>query len=232
MNYQKIHDSIIQRAKTRILTGYKERHHIIPRCLGGTDTIDNLVDLTAREHFIIHKLLCEIYPNETKLIYAMWMMSNIKYENRTYYIGNREYERIKQIFRNNLSIKMTGKNNPFYGKLHSNETKQKMSSIKKGYVVSDETRKKMSVAQKNRKRKPFSIEAKQKMSSVRKGYVMPDETKEKLRILSTGRKCSDETKQKMKKPKRIIQCPHCAKMGGEPQMHQWHFNNCKYAKTK
>jgi hypothetical protein len=36
----------------------------------------------------------------------------------------------------------------------------------------------------------------------------------------------------MKKPKRIIQCPHCNKQGGEPQMHQWHFNNCKYAKTK
>ena len=56
MNYQKIHDAIIERAKTRKLEGYKERHHIIPRCLGGTDDNENLVDLTAREHFIIHLL--------------------------------------------------------------------------------------------------------------------------------------------------------------------------------
>jgi 5-methylcytosine-specific restriction endonuclease McrA len=58
MNYQKIHDSIIERAKNRNLLDYKERHHIIPKCLGGSDNLDNLVDLTAREHFIIHKILC------------------------------------------------------------------------------------------------------------------------------------------------------------------------------
>ena len=74
MNYQRIHDAIIDRARTRMLQGYYEWHHVIPRCLGGTDDKSNLVELTAREHFIVHKLLCKIYPNEHKLVYAYWMM--------------------------------------------------------------------------------------------------------------------------------------------------------------
>ncbi len=160
-------------------------------------------------------------------------MSNVRYENRTYNISNREYDQIRNIFRDTLSTRMSGENNPFYNKIHSSETKQKMrkSAINRN-AISDKTRQKMSISQKNRKRTPFSDEAKRNMSIAKKGYVMSAETKEKLRILSTGRKHSDDTKKKMKKPKRIIQCPHCNKQGGEPQMYQWHFNNCKYAKTK
>jgi hypothetical protein len=75
MNYQRIHDAIIERAKTRKLDGYKERHHIIPRCVGGTNDLENLVDLTAREHFIIHLLLAEIY-NIPKLWRAVNMLAN------------------------------------------------------------------------------------------------------------------------------------------------------------
>ena len=45
MNYKKIHDQIIERAKTRKLEGYKEKHHIIPRCMGGNDEPENLVQL-------------------------------------------------------------------------------------------------------------------------------------------------------------------------------------------
>jgi hypothetical protein len=56
MNYQRIHDAIIERASNRTLLGYREKHHVIPRCMGGVDTANNLVELTAREHFIIHKL--------------------------------------------------------------------------------------------------------------------------------------------------------------------------------
>ena len=48
---------------------YKERHHIIPKCIGGTNDEDNLIDLYAREHFIAHKLLA-IETNNSKLICA------------------------------------------------------------------------------------------------------------------------------------------------------------------
>ena len=58
MNYQRIHDAIIDRARNRTLIGYREKHHVIPRCIDNRSK--ETVNLTAREHFIVHKLLCKI----------------------------------------------------------------------------------------------------------------------------------------------------------------------------
>ncbi|XAO17074.1 homing endonuclease [Escherichia phage FL23] len=60
MNYEKIYNSLIDRARNRALTGYKERHHIIPKCLGGSNDASNLVDLTPEEHYVAHQLLVKI----------------------------------------------------------------------------------------------------------------------------------------------------------------------------
>ena len=78
MDYKRIYNQLIERAKTRTLEGYKEKHHIIPKCLGGNNSKENLVELTAREHFLCHLLLIEIYPRNIELIYAVSMMSHIK----------------------------------------------------------------------------------------------------------------------------------------------------------
>ena len=122
MNYQRIHDQIIERAKTRILTGYKERHHIIPRCMGGTNKKTNLVYLTAREHFIVHKLLCEIYPKHHGLLKAYFAMAMLTLPNRTNSLTSREYNYLRTEF----SKSNTGKLNHFYGKTHTDETRAKM----------------------------------------------------------------------------------------------------------
>lgn len=62
LNYQYIYYQLIQRAKTRTpIEGYVEKHHIVPKSLGGSDFADNLVKLTAREHYIAHLLLAHIY---------------------------------------------------------------------------------------------------------------------------------------------------------------------------
>lgn len=75
MNYLKIYNSLIQRAVAREKTGYVEHHHIIPKCLGGTDDTSNLVYLTAEEHYLAHQLLIKIYPTEHKLVFAARMMT-------------------------------------------------------------------------------------------------------------------------------------------------------------
>ena len=64
MNYQRIYDSLISNAQSRKETsGYTEIHHIHPKSLGGTDDEDNLVTLTAKEHYVAHHLLYLIYKD-------------------------------------------------------------------------------------------------------------------------------------------------------------------------
>ncbi|MNF70690.1 NUMOD3 motif (2 copies) [compost metagenome] len=87
MNYKKIYDALVEKAKVRGLDkteieGYFEKHHILPRCQGGTDDQENLVLLTAREHYIAHILLWKIYPSDSNLFHAAWMMSNRSLQNR------------------------------------------------------------------------------------------------------------------------------------------------------
>lgn len=56
------YDALIAKAKARsAANAYVEKHHIVPRSMGGSDTADNLVCLTAREHFLAHWLLYRIY---------------------------------------------------------------------------------------------------------------------------------------------------------------------------
>lgn len=68
--YFKWYTSIIERANTRELQGYSERHHIIPKSLGGLDSHDNLVTLTAKEHFICHLLLVKMTEGLSQ--HKMW----------------------------------------------------------------------------------------------------------------------------------------------------------------
>lgn len=98
MEYLKIYNRIVERATNRDVLGYVEKHHIIPKCLGGNNKKSNIVSLTAKEHYICHKLLCEIYPNESKLKYAFWRMCNVannEYQERNYKVSARVYSRIK-----------------------------------------------------------------------------------------------------------------------------------------
>lgn len=90
MNYQKIYNSLILKRKqhpiSKIRIGskcglydgfYTETHHIVPKCMNGTNKKDNLVELTAREHFIAHKLLFKAYIGtefEAALAHAFWQM--------------------------------------------------------------------------------------------------------------------------------------------------------------
>ncbi len=82
MNYQRIYNEIIDFARLHHgLTKNKqqefERHHIIPKSFGGSNDLENLVDLTPRQHFICHWLLTKICIGEhkAKMIYAFWRMS-------------------------------------------------------------------------------------------------------------------------------------------------------------
>lgn len=138
--YSLAYYSIIDRAKSRLLEGYTETHHIIPKSLGGTDASSNLVELTAREHYICHLLLPKMTDGENKykMIYAYTMMSGRKvYGSRKYAFYREEYSKINSELRSGegngmWGVDRSGENNTFFGKKHSEETKRKISENRKG----------------------------------------------------------------------------------------------------
>lgn len=114
--YSSWYFNIITRAKARNLDGYYETHHIIPRCLGGDDSKDNLVNLTAREHFICHHLLTKCHPSN-KLKYALIiLMCKNKHQEDRYIPNSRVYAKIKEINSQLAKEKFTGKQKHNVGK--------------------------------------------------------------------------------------------------------------------
>jgi hypothetical protein len=113
MNYQRIYESLIFKAQERPpLTGYTEKHHIVPRCLGGKEEHSNLVILSAEEHFLAHQLLVKIYPKHDGLAYAAKLMTMSKGKGR---VGNKLYGWLKKrasIAQSNQSSKQNKLNNP------------------------------------------------------------------------------------------------------------------------
>lgn len=84
MNYKKHYDLLISRGKQRKFDGYIEYHHIIPKCIGGSDDLDNIVALTPEEHYVAHQLLVKIYNKNYALIKAAAMMCCGRKSNKLY----------------------------------------------------------------------------------------------------------------------------------------------------
>lgn len=238
MNYLRIYNELTSQ-KDRSLDCYTEKHHIIPKCLGGSNDKCNIVRLTAREHFIAHWILTKIYPKNRKLKYAFSMMTCLKS-----HISSRQFERARL----ESHISHSGKNHNQFGKTRSAETKAKIrksllnlpssekekiaksvSKANKGRKMSDNTKQKLSAFNIG---KTLSEEHKYKISVSSKLRGMSQSTMEKCHAANRGRKASEETKTKMSKSRlgkkmRTVVCPHCNKWGGIAQMKQWHFDNCK-----
>jgi hypothetical protein len=156
MNYKLIYDAIINNAKSfnrkRSKTFYFEKHHIIPTCIGGDDKETNKVLLTAKEHFVCHHLLTKLHPNDKSLHSAFWLMciytsanqQRVKATSLTFAIAKQKIseiarERRIEFNKNNprsgskngmFGTHRNGRENPFYGKTHSDKTKQMISETK------------------------------------------------------------------------------------------------------
>ena len=90
------------------------RHHIIPRCLVGGNEKQNIVKLSVDDHIKAHLLLSECFDDN-----SYEQSANLK---SARFIGKesiKDKETLKKI-----TAAFCGKNNPFYGKTHTDETKQ------------------------------------------------------------------------------------------------------------
>lgn len=208
MNYKRIYDEIINRAKFRNnMEGYLESHHIIPKCMDGDNSKENLVDLTAREHFLAHWLLTEIYPEHKGLRYAFWMMCQV--QNKGQLLRYKPSSRIYEYAKIRMGENWVGHQPWNKGKVdvYTAETKLKMSSSAKGRKASPETKKKFSDVRKGKKlsahhvqrikdgKQNVSQETKDKISQALKGNT---NSKGRIYTESHKQKISESTKAKWK----------------------------------
>lgn len=202
MNYQKHYDELINRGQHRLLEGYTENHHIIPRCMGGGDEKDNLVRLTAEEHYVAHQLLVKIYPKNYKLLSAAILMSSNKHGGRS---NNKMYGWLRRKAAKRMSELRKGKTPWNKGKSWSDEMKQKISEANKAHArknpCSDELRK---IRSKNQTGHKYSPE-----------YCRQNSERQR------------ERQRGQPHVSRIVTCPHCKKEGHLSGMIRWHFDKCR-----
>ena len=177
MNHQRHYDLLIEKAKSRVILGYVEKHHITPKSLGGANAKSNIVALTGREHFLAHMLLAKIHGK------GMWqaarMMQNKSKVQEERVANSRLYEMARRKWAEYLS---TQKRPPHVG--------ESIKQARTGSKASDETKAKMSAVRKGRSRSgdpakwKHSDAAKVRMSKSRKGkfnHMSLEEHKQRMR---------------------------------------------------
>ena len=134
-------------ARAELPIGYVEKHHIIPKSLGGSNSNTNLVKLTAREHFICHLLLVKMLNGHSKykMAFALNRMLTYSTKHNRYIPSSKLYD---------LSRKYRS---------------EAISVTHKGIPESAESNLKRSIAQKGIPKGPMSSETKQKLSMSLKG---------------------------------------------------------------
>lgn len=230
MNYKKIYDHLILDAKINPkLDDYKESHHIVPLCLGGTDDKDNLVYLTARQHYLAHWLLYKIYKTPN-LIFAWHSMSRISVGQEHRSINSHLFCYCRKQLQKVLSKKFTGEGNNFYGKSHTEETKLKISKANKGKIY--KTQEQIDSWINSVAKAPKSKEHREKIG--RKGMVMLQNihTLEFVRVYKTDEKnfSSDWVNPKKLNPDPKYKCDYCDVITNKGNLNRWHNENCKNRK--
>lgn len=133
--YYKLYFRIVNNAKLLTRNCYTEKHHIIPKSLGGSDDYENLVSLTAREHFICHYLLTKFTINDSfhKMINAFNMMGCTSQSQQRYF-NSRLYEANRKHMSKTMSILQSGESNSQYGKIWMTNT---IIDVSKKFKVCD-----------------------------------------------------------------------------------------------
>ena len=201
-------------------------HHKFPRSFSKKDGAeidndeDNLVSLSLADHFRVHYYLWKCskkgYRGLMAKAFVFMRKKMVKYAtDETIEQLAKDYEEaMKEAAEQHskaIKGKRTGKDNSFYGKHHTEESKRRNSEAHKGKYLgkgnpfygkhhTEETLKKMSKAHKGKttwnKGKHHTDEARRKMSEAKKGTHHYEETRNKLsealkamRWFNNGEKC-------------------------------------------
>jgi len=172
-NYTKWYFDLVESRKNMTRECFTEKHHIIPKSLGGTNASSNIVRLTPKEHYICHLILTKMvdsHNEKKKMAYALLAMRRSNTQEKR--VNARQYDKIRNITREYFS----GENNPFYGKGHfgKDNPMSKPENYKKflSVVRSEEHRKMMS----------------EKMCGEKNGFYGKEHTRETKEIIAKHRR--------------------------------------------
>lgn len=184
MDYTRHYERLMDRARARSRpSGYVERHHVVPRCLGGSNDASNKVILTAAEHYVAHLLLVRMYPGNSNLTWAaiaMAVATSAKNQGRS---GNKLYDWLR---REHAEARRGKKR----GRIHSDASRAKMSADRRGKKLgpwSAENSAKHSARQLGKKRGPQKTEQVAARIAVHLGAKRSDETRAKMSAARKGK---------------------------------------------
>lgn len=157
MDWAAHYDALVSRARVRQIDGYSEKHHIIPRCMGGSNAKSNIVRLTAREHFIAHKLLVRMNPDVRGLWLALVAMGRIhEFKSRIFSSERARAAEMRKGFRYTEESRRKMSDSARLRGSNSSKTQFKSGQSpwnagekdwRKGYSHSEDTRAKMTATQ-------------------------------------------------------------------------------------
>jgi HNH endonuclease len=151
-HYYARYEKFINSLRNQVVEGYSEVHHIVPVSMGGSNDKDNLIALTARQHFVAHWILAKALSGSAAR--AFFMMSNFgkygKVNSNTYEKARKEYSKL-------VSIQMRSRKPLAFTPEH----REKLRQAKLGKKLTAEHRANVGKAQLGRK---LSEETKRKIS--------------------------------------------------------------------
>lgn len=182
--------------------GYVERHHIYPRSMfpQKANDADNIIALTAREHFLAHWMLHKAFGGQMSQAFMFMQAGGDK---RYWKLNSRSYELLRESFAQAMSVTKTGK--PM-----SEITRQRMSQARIGLPLSEAHRK--------------------AIGSGNTGRIVTDETRQRISEVKTGKALppfSAEHRAKLTGPKQKAVCYCCGKEVAVNLINRWHNANCK-----
>ena len=131
MSYIDRYNRFIDSLKNQSIVGLSEKHHIVPKSMGGTDDKSNLIALTPRQHYIAHWMLWKAYSG--KMAQAFHFMNiHPKYKK----LNGRLYEKLRT-----EAIEYVRKTNK--GRKISKEERLLMSARAKQYYEKNPEKKKL-----------------------------------------------------------------------------------------
>lgn len=236
MNYEDHYIKLINNTRNRIIikNNYYERHHIIPKSLGGPNEPDNLVYLTAKEHYIAHRLLTKfkVGLERFKMIYALLAMSmkNKDTINR-HTIPSRVYEYNKKMLIGTKNIWITNgdisvsispfDNIPDY--FFRGRASKDMPSRKNLLSWTDGIK---NITAPNSPGPTFRNGVTKNTSTAHLPWWNNGvENKRTVECPGDG-----FISGRLKWTSKIVTCPYCGKSGGETAMKRHHFDHCKCKK--